>query len=135
LRKGRYKIKNRKAGRLAQNVPSVNTTKIRKGDMALALLKNRNRRNGKKKQKTIRKKSQLEQAQRDENDMKGFMAELENLEEGQQKLIKIIVERIYEALKESNVTAFASTLASVDIGKEVLKSTYHISKLTWKHEN
>jgi len=89
----------------------------------------------KKKQKTIEKKSQLEQAQRNENDMIGFMAELEKLEEQQQKLIKIIVGKIYEALKESNVTAFSSTPASVYIGEEVLKSAYHISNLTWKHEN
>ena len=89
----------------------------------------------KKKQKTIEKKSQLEQAQRDENDMKGFMAELEKLEEGQQKLIKTIVGKIYEALKECNVTAFAPTPASVNIGEEILKSAYHISNLTWKHEN
>jgi hypothetical protein len=67
--------------------------------------------------------------------MKGLMAELQNLEEGQQKLIKIIVGKIYEAFKESNVTAFASTPASVNIGEEVLKSAYHISNLTWKHEN
>ena len=70
-----------------------------------------------KKKKIKEEKRQLEQTQKDKDDFKGFMAELEKLEEGQQELIKIIVGKIYEALKKSDVMAFASTPASVDIGE------------------
>ena len=87
-----------------------------------------------KKKKIKKEKRQLEQAQKDKDDFKGFMAELEKLEEGQQELIKTIVGKIYEALKKSDVMAFASTPACVDIGEEVLKAAYHISNLTWRHE-
>ena len=86
------------------------------------------------KDKIKEEKRQPEQAQKDKDDFKGFMAELEKLEEGQQELIKTIVGKIYEALKESDVMAFASTPACVDIGEEILKAAYHISNLTWKHE-
>ena len=56
------------------------------------------------------------------------------MEERQKELIKTIVGKIYEALKESNVIAFASTPACVNIAEEVLKVAYHISNLTLKHE-
>ena len=87
-----------------------------------------------KKKKIKEVKRQLEQAQKDKDDFKVFMAELQKLEEGQQELIKTIVRKIYEALKESDVMAFASTSACLDIGEEVLKAAYHISNLTWRHE-
>ena len=87
-----------------------------------------------KKDKIKEEKRQPEQAQKDKDDFKGFMAELEKLEEGQQELIKTIVGKIYEALKESDVMGFVSTPACVDIGEEILKTAYHISNLTWKHE-
>jgi len=86
------------------------------------------------KKKIKDEKRQLEQAQKDKDDFKGFMAELENLETGQQELIKTIVGKIYEALKESDVMAFASTPACINIGAEVLKAAHHISNLTWRHE-
>ncbi len=88
-----------------------------------------------KKKKIKEEKRQLKQAKKDKVDFKGFMADLEKLEEGQQELIKTIVGKIYEALKESDVMVFASTPASVDIGEEVLKAAYHISNLTWRNEN
>ena len=81
-----------------------------------------------------KKKQPSEKAQRDEDGFRRFMTELEELEEGHQELIKTIVEKIFEALKERNVIAFASTPASMDINKEVLKAAYHISNLVWKHE-
>lgn len=87
-----------------------------------------------KKEKIKDEKRQLEQAQKDKDDFKGFMVELEKLEDGQQELIKTIVRKIYEALKENDVMAFASTPACIDIGEEVLKAAYHISNLTWRHE-
>ena len=87
-----------------------------------------------KKKKITQEKRQLEQAKKDKDDFKGFMAELEKLEKGQQELIKTIVGKIYESLKESDVIAFASTPACADIAEEVLKAAHHISNLTWRHE-
>ena len=87
-----------------------------------------------KKDKVKEEKRQPEQAQKDKDDFQGFMAEIEKLEDGQQELIKTIVGKIYEALKENDVMAFASTPACVDIDEEILKAAYHISNLTWKHE-
>ena len=81
-----------------------------------------------------KKKSQIERAQSDEYDLKHFIAEIEKLEKRQQALIKTIVGKIYEALKESNVMAFASTPGWENIAEEVLKAAYHISNLTWKYE-
>ncbi len=81
-----------------------------------------------------KKKQHFEHEQKDDDDFRGFMTDLEELDEGQQELIKTIVGKIYEALKESNVMAFASTPECVNIGEEVLKAAYHISNLAWKHE-
>jgi serine/threonine protein phosphatase PrpC len=86
-----------------------------------------------KKKKIEEVKRQFEQAKKDKADFKEFWTELENLEEGKQELIKAIFGKIYEALKESDVMAFASTPACVDIGEEILKAAYHISNLTWRH--
>ena len=87
-----------------------------------------------KKDKVKEENRQPEQAQKDKDDFKGFMAEIDKLEERQQELIKTIVGKIYEARKENDVMSFASTPACVDIGEEILKAAYHISNSTWRHE-